>query len=462
MNEAAKVRQQGGDTRCPGTSFQDLLDLEEVPVPDYLRANTNPDMGDDDLPVERYIAREFHDLEKTKMWPKVWQMVCREEDIPEVGDHHVYDIIDQSVIIVRSAENEIRGLINSCLHRGRLLRDEGGSVSEFRCPFHGATWGLDGAFKDIPCAWDFRHLTEKQDMNLPEVKVATWGGFVFINFDKDAQPFEEYLGVLPEHFARFPLQDYYKGIHVQRVVQCNWKVGAEAFMESFHTVETHRQILTFTGDANSQYDTFGDNISRSVTPMGVPSPHLSGITEEEVMRDILKLSGRMAKDSDEGVEMPDDLTARKYVADMNREIFEQNAGEDFADATMAELEDAILYSLFPNFQIWIGYHGNIVYRFIPNGDDPDSCIFDIMLLFRYPKGSERPPAVPVHVIPADQPFAAAEELGALGPVFDQDDSNMGSVQKGMKASTKGTVSLASYQESRIRHLHQTLDKYVKA
>jgi hypothetical protein len=39
---------------------------------------------------------------------------------------------------------------------------------------------------------------------------------------------------------------------------------------------------------------------------------------------------------------------------------------------------------------------------------------------------------------------------------------MGSVQRGMKASRKGAVSLASYQESRIRHLHQTLDKYLKA
>jgi hypothetical protein len=85
-----------------------------------------------------------------------------------------------------------------------------------------------------------------------------------------------------------------------------------------------------------------------------------------------------------------------------------------------------------------------------------------MLLMRYPKGEKRPPAVPVHRLATDLPFAAAEELGALGPVFDQDDSNMGSVQRGMKASRKGAVSLASYQESRIRHLHQTLDKYLKA
>lgn len=460
MSKTAKPRQQGDDARCEGTSFQDLLDLEEVPVPAYLRENTNPYMGDEDLPVDRYISSEFKDLERDKMWARVWQMACREEDIPEVGDHHVYTIFDRSVLVTRTEPGKIKGFINSCLHRGRLLRDEGGCVNEFRCPFHGATWSLDGDFKGIPCEWDFQHLKDK-DMRLPEVKTGTWGGFVFINFDLDAEPLEDYLGVFPEHFSRFPLEDYYKGIHVQRIVRSNWKVGAEAFMESFHTIETHSQILTFTGDANSQYDTFGDNVSRSVTPMAVPSPHLSGVSEEVVMKDILKLSGRMALDSDEGLSMPDGLTARKYIGDMNRKMFEEASGASLADATLSELEDAILYSMFPNFQVWIGYHGNIVYRFLPNGDDPDSCIFDIMLLFRYPEGSERPAAAPIHVIDPNEPFSSAEELGALGPVFDQDDSNMGAVQKGMKASRKGTVSLASYQESRIRHLHQTLDKYLQ-
>ncbi len=461
MTAPAKPRQQGDDVRCPGTSWQDLLDREEVPVPAYLRENTNPYMGDEDLPNERYTSREFLALEKQKLWPYVWQMACREEDIPNAGDHHVYEIFERSVIVMRTPGGEIRAYVNSCLHRGRLLRERGGCVANLRCPFHGATWDLDGNFKGIPCEWDFRHLQDR-DMRLPQLRVGTWGGFVFLNFDENAAPLEEYLGVLPEHFARFPLHDYYKGVHVQRVVAANWKCGAEAFMESYHTVQTHRQIMTFTGDANSQYDTFGDNVSRSVTPMAVPSPHLSGITEETIMRDILKLSGRMALDSDEGIDMPEGATARKFIGETNRALFSEASGEDLSDATLAELEDAILYSAFPNFQVWIGYHGNIVYRFLPNGDDPDSCLFDVMILLRYPKGTSRPAAAPVHRLRADQAFSEAPELGALGPVFDQDDANLGAVQKGMKASRKGAVTLASYQESRIRHLHRTIDKYLGA
>lgn len=461
MDHQNKARQQGNDVRCEAISFQELLDLETVAVPAYLRENTNPYMGDEDIDNARYISREFHELEKQKLWPKVWQMVCREDDIPNVGDHHIYNIIDESVIVMRSAPDQIKGFINSCLHRGRLLRERGGCVHQLRCPFHGATWDLQGNFKEIPCQWDFKHFEEK-DMRLPQVQVDTWGGFVFINFDDNAEPLADYLGVLPEHFSRFPLHDYYKGVHVQRVIGCNWKVGAEAFMESFHTVQTHRQIMSFTADANSQYDTFGDNISRSVTPMGVPSPHLTNTSDEDTLRDVMELSGRMALDSADGLHMPEGITAREYIAETNRKLFEEASSEDLSDATMAELQDAILYSVFPNFQVWIGYHGNIVYRFIPNGDDHDSCIFDVMLLLRYPKGSKRPPAVPVNRLRDDQPFAQAEELGALGPVFDQDDGNLPAVQKGMKASHKGKVSLASYQESRIRHLHRTLDKYLNA
>lgn len=454
------TKQQGAE-RCPGTSWQDLLDQETVPVPAYLRENHNPYMGDEDLDIGRWIDREFHDKEAKKLWPKVWQMVCREEDIPEVGDHTVYNIVNDSVIIVRSKPDEIRGLINSCLHRGRLLAEGDGSVSEFQCPFHGATWDLEGGFKGIPCAWDFRHL-EQQDMTLPQVKVATWGGFVFINFDENAEPLEEYLAPLPEHFARFPLHEYYKGVHVARVVKANWKVGAEAFMESFHTVATHKEIMTFTGDANSQYDCWGDNISRSVTPMGIASPHRPDVTEDQTMKDILELSGRMATADSEGHTMPEGMTARKYIAETNRQIFSDLIGDPLEDATMAELEDAILYSLFPNTQVWIGYHGNIVYRFLPNGDDHTTCIFDVMILLRQPKDGPKQEPAARNLLRPEQPFTDAPELGALGPVFEQDDANMPAVQRGMMASKKGRVSLGSYQESRIRHLHQTIDKYLNA
>jgi hypothetical protein len=85
---------------------------------------------------------------------------------------------------------------------------------------------------------------------------------------------------------------------------------------------------------------------------------------------------------------------------------------------------------------------------------------EVMLMMRFPPGTERPADVPVVELRPEQPFTDVEELGALGDVFEQDMCNLPYVQKGMKQSKKGAVSLANYQEVRIRHLHQTLDRYI--
>ena len=94
----------------------------------------------------------------------------------------------------------------------------------------------------------------RSEWSLPEVRVGTWGGFVFINMDPDAEPLESFLGDLPEHFAKWPLEQRYKAVHVAKVFPTNWKVVQEAFMEAFHVVATHPQLLAGIGDANSQYD----------------------------------------------------------------------------------------------------------------------------------------------------------------------------------------------------------------
>jgi hypothetical protein len=126
--------------------------------------------------------------------------------------------------------------------------------------------------------------------------------------------------------------------------------------------------------------------------------------------------------------------------------------------------DSTLYMLFPNFAPWAG-HGTVInYRHRPNGDDVESCIMDIFLLTRYPEGTEPPEDAPTFRLGIDEPFSeGAEVMGAgLAGVFNQDGANLPQVQKGLKASKKGAVTLGNYQEVRIRHFHQTLDKYLNA
>ncbi|HEX2793352.1 MAG TPA: aromatic ring-hydroxylating dioxygenase subunit alpha [Croceicoccus sp.] len=438
------------------TTYRDLLDADSRTAPAAMREEGRRDFGSAPIAAGRYTDQAFFDREDAMMWGKVWQMACREEDIPEVGDVHVYDMVDRSALVVRSAPDVIEAFPNSCLHRGRKLMDESGQVEAMRCGFHGWTWNLDGSIRSVPCREEFAAISDA-DLHLPQVRAGRWGGFVFVCFDRDAPSLEEYLGVLPEHFERWRLEDRWKAAHVARVIPCNWKVAQEAFMESYHVIATHPQILPFFSDVGSAYDALGPHVNRNMAAFGEPSPHLNERpSDRAVVEGMLGLWGR---------EVPADLdtadqSPRTFLGDAARRSIERSIDSDLDRATDAEMLDAVVYNVFPNFAPWGGFAPNIVYRWRPNGRDVDSCIMEVMILKPLKPGQAKPRGVPVHWLSQDEPWAAATELPALGPVIDQDMGNMPSVQTGLKASATGLVHLATSMESRIRHFHTTLDAYL--
>ena len=52
--------------------------------------------------VEAYISESYARAERDKLWRKVWQQVGRVEELPEVGSYLTYDILDDSIIVVRT------------------------------------------------------------------------------------------------------------------------------------------------------------------------------------------------------------------------------------------------------------------------------------------------------------------------------------------------------------------------
>ena len=347
--------------RAPGVSYQQLLDTDTHPVPEILRRESPFDDGPLFVPVERYLSPEFFQLERTKVWDRTWQMACREEHLPNVGDYIVYDVAGRSYLVVRTDPSTIQAFHNVCLHRGRLLRTEGGyRATEFRCPFHGFGWKIDGSLLNIPCAWDFPQVDDPAEWSLRDVQVATWGGFVFINPDPSAPSLESYVGELSDHFAAWPLEDRFVQVHVAKILRCNWKIAQEAFMEAMHVVATHPQILPSIGDANSQYDVFG-NFSRAITPNGTPSPHLKWQPTEQEMLDSM-----YDRNLDEPpvLTVPEGQTAREVAADNRRNQLRPVLGAEAEKLSDAEVNDSFYFTLFPNFHPW-GAFNRIVYRFRP-------------------------------------------------------------------------------------------------
>ena len=451
--------------RFAGPSYQDLLDRETRPVPQALRDSAEVSFGSAPLPVERYLSRHYHELEKRRLWPCVWQALCRETEIANAGDFYVQDIATDSILVVRTDSGALRAYPNACRHRGRQLKSGSqsglGNSRDITCPFHGFRWNLEGAFEGAPCQWDFPHI-EEDAFGLTGLRVDTWGGWVFVNVDGKAPPLHEYLGVAADHFERWAPQDTYKALHIKKVLRCNWKLAHEAFIESFHTVATHPQLLPYTGDSNSQYDCFSDYVSRTITPMGVVSPHVSALTEEQSVHQWLTIYGVA---EEEGLpSLPAGVTAREFLGEMNIRRFSAMYGQDLAAfATHSEVLDAILYSIFPNFAPWAGFRPNVTYRFLPYEDNHEMCTMEIMLLMRYPESQPRPKDASMQFVPADQTLAETPGIEpGLAAVFDQDFSNLPLLQKGLHSLKSGHMELANYQEVRIRHFHHVLDKYLNA
>ncbi|WP_028935470.1 aromatic ring-hydroxylating oxygenase subunit alpha [Pseudonocardia spinosispora] len=449
--------------RSTGPTVQEVLgaEAERQVVPSALLIESAADFGVADLPKERYLDKAYHDREVAKMWSKVWQMACREEDIPNVGDSINYEIVDESIIVVRTGPTEFKAYVNSCLHRGTQLIRGKQSVQSFSCPFHGWSWNLDGTMRNLPCQWDFPQL-DKSTMSLPEVKVDTWDGWVFINLDPDSGTLPEYLGqILPAHFEQMPLKSRFKAAHVQARVPANWKATMEAFIESYHVFITHPQIVSITGDHNTQYDVFDQHSNRMVTLIAVPSPSLGdSVDDEEIVETYAEFLG-----SNEPTEIPEGKTARDVASEIHRTEFTKLYGVDMSKMSNTELIDAIEYALFPNFIPWAGDGFPIVYRFRPDGDNHQACIVDVMLMGMCPEGID-PPTAAVHWLDAapgsDSPdWTTAPELGPLGAILNQDMANLSRVQRGLRASKKD-VTFSAYQESRIRHFAHILDRYLEA
>lgn len=440
------------DARSPGLSYQRLLDTDTRRVPEVLRWQSPAAVPVQKVAIERYTSRAFHDLEVERVWRRVWQMACREEEIAEVGDLVVYEIANDSLIVVRTARDEIRAFHNACLHRGRALRDCDGRVDELRCPFHGWTWKLDGTLQHVPGRWDFPHVDDER-YRLPEAKVGTWGGFVFVNLDPACAPLAEHLGELPRHFERWPLEDRFKEVHVEKVLPCNWKVAQEAFMEAYHVVATHPQLLPGIGDANSQYDVSG-NFSRAITANMTPSPHLAWQPSEQDMLDSMMTR---SLDAEPSLRVPEGMTARQTLALVGRMQL-QSTVASVQELSDAELADSFYYTLFPNFHPW-GAYNRIVYRFRPYRNDPDRSLMEVIYLS--PFRGRRPKPAAVHRLGVDDDWTQAPELGFLARVFDQDTFNLGRVQRGLHAARHTHVTFARYQETKIRHFHALLGRWVR-
>jgi phenylpropionate dioxygenase-like ring-hydroxylating dioxygenase large terminal subunit len=431
-------------------------------------------LGADSVPRGRYVDREFLALEHERLFSRVWQMACREEDVAAVGSFLEYAIGDQSYLVVRVAPDEIRAFYNACIHRGARLGCGSGRVKEFRCPFHGWRYALDGQCTFIHQEEEFNPRPAAQ-RRLREVRCERWGGWVFVNPDPEAQPLLEWLDPIPQRVGPWRLEEMNYLWHKRTILPANWKTAIDAFIEGYHTPGTHPQYQRFAeGPAPSTRPLdLGEfagslwtptltyrNHSRFIFEQGevvARQPPSPALLANQVLYNVAQLrslntehDARAARELLE-LELPAGEDAAAEFARLRRKHAEA-AGVRWVELTPEQIEAGQGdWHVFPTMVMLLEASAALGYRSLPNGDDPDSCIFDVWALERFPEG--KAPRVELE-------FHENWQEGDFGGVLEQDFRNMSEVTAGLHQRGFAGHWLNTRQEMSVLNAHRIADRFI--
>jgi phenylpropionate dioxygenase-like ring-hydroxylating dioxygenase large terminal subunit len=202
-----------------------------------------PGLSTCSVPVEPYVSADYFELERERVFRRVWLNIGRVEQIPNAGDYFVKDlaVVNDSALVVRGKDGKVRGFHNICSHRGnKLVWDESGSCRTLTCKFHGWSYNFEGRLTAVPDQEMFFDF-DKSRHGLVPVATDVWAGFIFINLDPDnKETLKEYLGELGEKHAEYPFHEKTLRFTYVAELSCNWKVGVDSFSEAYHASFLHR------------------------------------------------------------------------------------------------------------------------------------------------------------------------------------------------------------------------------
>lgn len=208
------------------------------------------------LPPDYYRSDSIYREEVEHIFYKRWQMVCREEEIPNPGDFVTVEIGDENIIVVRSEDLEIHAHFNVCRHRGtRICVEQKGTFDAgvIKCPYHAWQYGLNGNLNAAPLMRETAHF-QKSDFPLHGAHVARWGGFVFINLAEEPVPFEQDLAALIGKFKPWRLDELRIAHQIPYTLNCNWKLILQNYQECYHCPGVHPTLSQWTPFRGAVHD----------------------------------------------------------------------------------------------------------------------------------------------------------------------------------------------------------------
>jgi nitrite reductase/ring-hydroxylating ferredoxin subunit len=414
------------------------------------------------IPSQRYHDQAFFELEREKLWPHVWQMAARLEEVPEVGDWVEYKILDKSVIVIRT-KSGVKAFHNACRHRGVKLASGRGSceVQGFNCPFHGWRWNIDGENTFVLG----RHLfspeqLEAAEINLKPCRVEFWGGCAFINFDDSAPSLLDSLGPVAHKLSARNVDKLRMEWWYATVLPTNWKLAMEAFMEGYHTARTHPQLHVHMIPENDPYG--------STDVQAKPAARQTGVREmvdrtlkffasnSEGMAGMMLQSEVAIAEKLRDIDLPEDLgeAAQAFYARVKDEVYKDGLerGLPVFDMNKADAENGFTFVefMFPHYFLLPFFSAMSSYRIRPL--TAETCLFELFSLAPMAEDDPRPRVTGPTILPYDSP--------EFPEIPRQDYSNLPLQQLGLHAGGFDYMRVSPEQEGMISNYQRLIDGYL--
>lgn len=353
------------------------------------------------VPTDRYVSPVFFALEQQHLWKKTWLLVARAEDVARPGAFRRVDVTAAPLVLVRGEDDVLRAFFNTCQHRGApVVREACGVAKRLRCQYHSWTYDLRGKLVAVPDRRDFTSLDESEHGLVP-VRCEIHDGWVFVNQDPGAPPLREWLGPIAEEWS--PLGGATlraTGTRRERV-DANWKIVADAFLETYHVPTIHPvSVAKLLDHRGAAMGLFRHGHSRMVTP--------------------------------------------KWAAAVERQ---REAGSSLPpipglDPIFAETNPA--YGVFPNLITPLDTIGFPFIQFWP----VDVATTDVEWTFYGPP-----------ITSAEQEKRWAKYIGIFDAVMAEDFANLAPMHRSVASGALRSIPL-NYQERRIHHLHEEIDRVI--
>lgn len=184
-----------------------------------------------------YTDPEIYQLELDRIVTRNWIMAGHASQLPDPGDFLVFRLANESAIVVRGEDDEIRAFANVCRHRGSLVcLEERGKTKKFMCPYHGWMYDLEG---HLTAARSMDDDFDKAQYGLHPVSLEIVGGLIFVCFCEDPPSFEGAKRDLAEPFAMFGFDNLKVAAEKTYPIAANWKLSIENYQECYHCATAH-------------------------------------------------------------------------------------------------------------------------------------------------------------------------------------------------------------------------------